>query len=142
MDIIASIHDNWFQLIASGEKTIEVRKSMPKDFIAHDGSYVYWYNTKTKKIEGRSKLIKINFYGRSEIYKTDYEKTKLSQREIQDYMSQWAFFWYLGDFEPLDIKLPEGKRPPQSWCYKDTIMPKPMFEKEELKGLINLGEIK
>lgn len=133
MNIIASIHDKWFQLIKSGEKTIEVRKNVPLalrfygDISLNPIQYIYWYNTKTKTIDGRSRFIDI-FSLEDEIKIHDeweelYSKqTCLSYVEAEDYLVlNFGFLWYLGEFEPLDIKLPEGKRPPQSWCYKDTI---------------------
>ncbi len=126
MDIIASIHDKWFQLIKSGEKTIEVRKTLPKRLVEKENHYIYWYNTKTKKIEGKSRLACIESLNEDSLYESDYEYSCLSIEEIQEYVGGTShipniYFWYLGDFEPLDIKLPESKRPPQSWCYYDTI---------------------
>ena len=142
MKIICSIKDKWFQLIASGEKTIEVRKSVPNSFINRyhwqanprgnkPPFYIYWYNTKTKRIEGRSEFLGWN---NTEEYKimeqwehltTGQLGTCLDREGLEKYMNGWdsVVLWSLGTYETLEpFALPKDKRTPQSWCYYDTIM--------------------
>lgn len=132
MNIIASIQDKWFQLIKSGKKTIEVRKSVSTKWLKlfnTDVINIYWYNTKTKRIEGKSRLNSFN--KRKESILFGYYKDAISEQnkhcipkdELQNYLGnrKFLYFWWLGEFESIELELPQGKRPPQSWCYYDTI---------------------
>ena len=61
--VLISIHPKWCEKIASGEKTIEVRKTMPKLEIPFK---VYIYETKGKQIEHVDGC-DITYYGRGKV---------------------------------------------------------------------------
>ncbi len=133
MNIIASIDGYWFQKIKNGEKTIEVRKTVPKanrsELFDSIKDRIYWYNTKTRIIEGRSIFIEAKKYSYDEVKQENIPQGHcLTNEYIKDYMNygenRYVYFWSLGEFEPLELELPEDKMPPQSWCYENTIFPK------------------
>ena len=151
MNIIVSIHDKHLEKIKNGTKTSEVRKNIPKSRITvkasnkvvtkkreNEGVFLYWYNTKTKMIEGVSQFVYAKYVPntKDDLHKVDIANfaTQLTFEELKEYIGEKRkgfYLWDLGDYKSIEpYKLPEGKIPPQSWCYKDTIMPKPMFEKE------------
>lgn len=122
MNIIVSIHGHWFQKIKSGEKTVEVRKTVPKSYFWEEGkTKIYWYDVSQKLIRGTSLLTAVSFCSADRFY--GERKHLLSEEEFKKYIGTDAgtWFWYLGKFYPCRFGLPEGKRPPQSWCYYNTI---------------------
>lgn len=138
MNIIASIHDKWLQKIASGEKTIEVRKSTPMK-ISHllnvhgNKFYIFWYNTKIKSIVGYSEFdnvcckINLNLEKSLEMKIVLLDSACLGYEASLEYQgkSNGIYLWWLGKYTTLEtpLKIPQGKRAPQSWCYFDTIFP-------------------
>ena len=75
-DILLSIHPKWAELILSGEKTIEVRKTVPKELC--EGERIFLYETApVKKITGY-----VRFVGAYRIcYDTDRDELKFSWRD-------------------------------------------------------------
>ena len=148
--VLISIQPKWCELIASGKKTIEVRKSRPKI----DGPfrcYIYmtkgkWYKDyKNKNHYGYGKVIG-EFICDEIINAIDiggndfYTKSCMNLEEWLKYTDNhkgemWC--WHISDLviydKPKELSefvverypcLTRLKRPPQSWCYIDHIAEK------------------
>lgn len=137
MNIILSIKPKWAELIYSGKKTIEWRKSYPtRDNI----ELVYLYETApVKKVTG---FFKYNYY-----YSLVFGVTKdgkpadgaqvlidrgcVSLDDLKKYAgnTKELFGWKIKNpqkyKEPLDLSFFnfERERPPQSWCYDLSDLP-------------------
>ena len=106
-EILMSIHHKWAQLIYSGEKTLELRKTAPKGFEKGEIK-VYLYETDLKSITG---VISVNFcHEITEIMPKIVENSCLSLEEIicgvDEYGPDWLY--------PEDLHI---KRAPQSWQF-------------------------
>ena len=121
-DILMSIHSKWAQLIYSGEKTLELRKTAPKSFDG-DGLKVYLYDTKLKSITGVV-FVKI-IHEITEIGLKLVENSCLKLEEIEAYKAKGKgklYAWEIcgvDEYGP-DWLLPEdlhAKRAPQSWQF-------------------------
>lgn len=142
MEIIVSIHNKHLENIKNGSKTTEVRKNIPKNRITvkasnqvvtknreNEGVFLYWYNTKTKMIEGVSQFVYAKYVPNTKDYlhKVDIANfaTQLTFEELKEYIGEKRkgfYLWDLGAYESIEpFTLPKDKRAPQSWCYYDTI---------------------
>ncbi|MGL5955420.1 MAG: hypothetical protein ACRC0X_02255 [Brevinema sp.] len=125
MDIIASIHDQWLEKIKSGQKIVELRKTKPKNI--EFPCKIYWYNTKTKMIEGFSSLESIFHYdpkASQEDLSLLSTASCLSIQEIEKYRNdkEILYLWGVILFQSMiPTPLPKNKKAPQSWCYYRTI---------------------
>jgi len=124
MRLILSIHDKHLQNIINGSKTIELRKTFPKNTSPTSEFEIYFYNTKTKKIEAkintRYKAVpKVNIYlGLIGLH------SKVSFEEIIAYFSnskEYTYYYFTSNICLLDMPLPKERKAPQSWCYYETI---------------------
>lgn len=127
--VLISVRPKWCELIASGEKTIEVRKSVPKVELPFRG-YIYKSRTNEKGENGRGGYVigkfvceRITDYGivRPETY-GEYAGTGLSAAEMAAYSAgRPVYGWRISDLRIYDMprELTEYgiKRPPQSFCY-------------------------
>ncbi len=139
MNIILSIKPKWAELIYSGKKTIEWRKSWPKyekfEF-QHVGKVLLYETAPVKMItgffeldDGCEKLI---------IREPDYEGQEICDKakkviemgcvpleDLKKYQDDKIplFGWRIKNptkfDEPLPLSYVYLKRPPQSWCYYD-----------------------
>ena len=137
--VLISIKPKWCDKIASGEKTIEVRKTRPKELPFK--CYIY----ETKKDGGRGKVIGEFFcFEIRDIFALPpasmLKKSCLSEYEALMYFrGKKGFCWYihnlkiydepkeLGEFDRIDYAhLPISRwsieRPPQSWCYVEELI--------------------
>lgn len=142
--VILSIHPKWCALIASGKKTVEVRKTRPKIELPFK-VYIYetqkvteiprlggsWYLTRRGygAVVGEfvcNRLIPIiglsdgNFLPCGE---TDLKNACLSNEELIKYfgLMGYGYAWNISDLVIYDTPHPLSDfgltRPPQSWCY-------------------------
>ena len=121
-EILMSIHHKWAQLIYSGEKTLELRKTAPKGFEKGEIK-VYLYETDLKSITG---VISVNFcHEITEITPKIVENSCLSHEEIEQYKAKGRgklYGWEIcgvDEYGP-DWLYPEDlyiKRAPQSWQF-------------------------
>jgi len=72
--IMISIRPKWVAKILNGEKTIEIRKKFPKDYVG----WVYIYNTKTTK-DG---VLKLAYIGNKLEFVLSYDKTSKYQGKV------------------------------------------------------------
>ena len=72
--ILMSIRPKWVAKILNGEKTIEIRKKFPIDYVG----WVYIYNTKTTK-EG---VLKLAYIGNKLEFVLSYDKTSKYQGKV------------------------------------------------------------
>ena len=145
--VMMSIKPEWCVRIATGEKTVEVRKTRPK---IEPPFKCYIYETQA----GTDKLLYIDKHGQP-VYKGNgavigefvcdhvipiYNNTLLSadipdelmlenlspcltDREIKEYLGDRSrgYGWHISDLVIYDTPRPLSdfglKRPPQSWCY-------------------------
>lgn len=116
-EIILSLKPWWWQSIAKGEKTVEVRKTIP-----HTGMpfKVLVYET---KFQGRGKIVGEFMVRRfwSNYKNSDGGKSGLTDAEILKYGQGKAYGWEISEVKkyPIPMALYEFGfgRPPQSWCY-------------------------
>ena len=118
-EVIVSIKPKWCDLIVSGDKTYEIRKTKPD--ISHGPLRVFIYRTNRGKVIGEFTLRSCTLGLRhciddEELFNYLYRETKPGK----PYSGGWA--WKIDDLiiydQPKRLDLLFGmKRPPQSWCY-------------------------
>ncbi len=135
--ILLSVHPKWAQLILSGEKTVEIRRTMPKRGTAdvppfRDGhSFIltqiklYLYETSpTKMIVGEALCHTI--YDLGGCYRETFhclrQDARLSVKEMENYLPESAGYAFclskvVRYDQPLSLEEVGIKRAPQSWCY-------------------------
>ena len=109
-DIILSIHPKWAAKIYSGEKTIEVRKSFPKQNV----NKVYIYETApVKKITGF-----FVFTGLQSIICFSVRDACLTRKELLAYLGDYKGYLWKINF-PVKFDTPKDIKGsvPQSWRY-------------------------
>lgn len=147
--IMISIRPEWVEKILNGEKTLEIRKTMPKCELP---CKVYIYCTKNKKLEyvgcknGKNYVYPLNgkvvaefILKKVECFTTDYRRdieqtTKLLEKAKVDFIdameyetnSSCLYAWDIDNLEiydePKELSKFGLKRPFQSWGYlKDEI---------------------
>lgn len=143
--VMISIRPKWCELIASGEKTIEVRKNRPR-LATPFKCYIYCTANKDTHdllewhIDGKIKKMNSKVIGEFICNHIDYvrnygdcvdwldvEWSCLSAQEIIDYAKDkkgnfvYTFAWHISELqiydEPKELNIFSLKRPPQSWCY-------------------------
>ena len=148
--VLISIRPKWCEKIASGKKTIEVRKSAPKEVPFK--CYIYMTQGTYKDLglysegiyQNRMKVIGEFICDRViewkylpddvfpswlrmyYIYADDGEKTCLSYREIEEYgKGKTLYGWHISDLKIYDKPLLLSElgvtRPPQSWQYVEEL---------------------
>ena len=120
--ILMSIHHKYAQLIYSGEKTVELRKTTPTA-LDDEKLMVYLYVTDLKSITG---IIYVDFCREiTEITPKIIENSCLSRKEIEAYKARGRgklYGWEIRGIDEYgpDWLLPEDlhvKKAPQSWQY-------------------------
>lgn len=131
--VLFSIKPIWCEKIASGKKTVEIRKTKPK-LDAPFKCFIYETQgiTDTPWVDEDGHLI---FKGRGavigefvcdKVYSDDsahcMKAACLTERELYDYCNAKPVYgWHISDLQIYDKPKPLGafnlKRPPQSWCY-------------------------
>lgn len=129
MNIILSIKPKWAELIYSGKKTIEWRKSFPKTekVLGESIEKVLLYETApVKKITGFFTLKEIACYLVSSVCAQPEYIIKrgcvplvdlVKYRENVDCLYGWMIDKVTKFHEPYGLEYVNLKRPPQSWCY-------------------------
>ena len=140
--VLISIRPKWCELIANGQKTIEVRKTKPK---IQTPFKCYIYCTQSKEglpdsaemyIHSSGKVIgeficdsiipiETNIEGQlRNVHFADVLQTCLSTAELRAYIgaNKTGYGWHISELviydEPKKLKdYFEINRPPQSWCY-------------------------
>lgn len=143
--VMISIRPKWCDLIASGKKTIEVRKTKP---LIDAPFKCYIYCTKSKEalpeaaemyIHGGGKVIgeficdavipmSIKYSDQnSRLALREFPCTCLTDKQIIDYLGNGGdgFGWHISDLviyeEPKNLEYYQIKRPPQSWFYVEEV---------------------
>ena len=138
--ILISIKPKWVAKILNGEKTIEIRKSIPKCNLPID---VYIYCTKDKKyanLVNRGGFLTGMVVAKFTLNKTQeirfdnkeiQKQASLTEEELFDYLfidepyhedMRKGFAWFIDNLEIFDKPRTlqpffDLDRPPQSWCY-------------------------
>lgn len=126
MDIIMSIHPKWAEKIYKGEKTMEWRKTDPKN--ADSLSTIFIYETAPIcRVTGCMRLNKViayDFVGRIfAIPKYLIDCGCVSPMDLKKYQgkSDYVYGWHIYNptkfNEPVMLESLDLKRPPQSWQY-------------------------
>lgn len=117
VEIILSLKPWWWQAIVKGEKTVEIRKTIPRAGMPFK---VFVYET---KFQGRGKIVG-EFMARrfwSNYKNSDGGASGLTDAEILKYGQGKAYGWEISEVQkyPIAKCLQEFgfNRPPQSWCY-------------------------
>lgn len=145
--VLISIQPKWCELIASGEKTVEVRKTKPK-LETPFKCYIYqtrktWvYDIYSRIADWQGKVIgefvcdKFITAQPGKYCKIPLAAAQLDAYEVMDYADEKTVYgWHISDLEMYDkpkelreftkpygtiIKAFDSRfitRPPQSWCY-------------------------
>lgn len=137
MNIILSIKPKWAELIYSGKKTIEWRKSFPKLNSYEDFKIekVFLYETApVKKITGYFEFNENSYpvYSISDIDALSnqrfIENGCVPKEDLKRYKGKnnRLYGWIVGNVTkfkvPFDLVAFNLKRPPQSWCYDTTFI--------------------
>ena len=135
-EVIISIKPKWCDLIISGQKTDEIRKTKPDT--SHGPLRVFIYKTNRGKVIGEFTLRQCRYIqawidgdGQKHLANTIGLKHCINEHELFDYLYRepdagkpypggWA--WHIDDLivydQPKRLDLLFGlKRPPQSWQY-------------------------
>jgi predicted transcriptional regulator len=136
MNIILSIKPKWAELIYSGKKTIEWRKSWPKYnmFEFQRVERVFLYETApVKKITGFFILNDPPVFLVSNLDSPNnqclLEMGCVQKEDLKKYKgnNDVLFGWMIGKVtrfpEPWGLEMVNLKRPPQSWCYDYSDLP-------------------
>lgn len=132
--VLLSIKKKWLDRIASGEKTIELRKTMPSaiKFPFAVLCYETKANSGSGKVRGafivnRIGVLSPEYFGSKDIADplsptNEFQRKSLVSIEAMDrYMgaSKILYGWYISDYISLDYSLEDlgVKRAPQSWQY-------------------------
>lgn len=132
-DVIISIKPEWVEKIISGEKTIELRKSFPKQvtpfrcFIYVSQDFTNYRGNTDEVWTSRGKIIGVvNILKDITTHSLGYYKQCgddcLSNREREDYLGgKVGHGWLLRNVKVYDEPRPLSgfylDRAPQSWCY-------------------------
>ena len=136
--VLISIQPKWCELIASGKKTIEVRKTRPK---METPFKVYVYMTKHKWIFKLLPFLKNRFAKvigefvcddiivdeRGENADVFSKYAQLSLVEQKKYGANKPLFgWHISKLKiydkPKELEEFKQTRPPQSWCYVEELL--------------------
>lgn len=145
--VMISIQPKWCELIASGSKTIEIRKSRPSIFKpfrcyvyctkTYDKSYKYLGINREEYFIGHNcgKVIgeficndfeEFFVYANGSVKNYDFhklDKSMLSMDDIYKYIGaeKRGYAWNISELKiydkPKQVSEFGMKRPPQSWCY-------------------------
>ena len=125
--VLISIKPKWCELIASGKKTIEIRKTKPR---IDTPFKCYIYKTTTGKVIGEfvcDKMLLIAILAHSMVSTLDRMRACLSAEEIIEYAAgnSYVYGWRISELEiydkPKELSEFAIKRPPQSWCYVEEV---------------------
>lgn len=128
MNIILSIHPKWAKLIYEGKKTIEWRKSYPKEFT--NETKVFLYETAPVcKVTGfftlDCVLFKVSAFKEGDILESKIERGCVDIEALKKYQGKSPYLYGLEVFMPRKYSTPKTlaefglNRPPQSWCYTE-----------------------
>lgn len=146
-DVMLSIRPKWCEMIVSGKKTVEVRKTRPRQETPFK-CYIYQTLPKSGERNERdgcviaefacSKISRYAVCGSNGfdkrycevdssfyIHDIDFSKLCLPPNELQEYGNGDCLFgWHINNLVIYDNPVPLAefgefgmKRPPQSWCY-------------------------
>lgn len=142
--VLLSIQPKWCELIASGKKTIEVRKTKPKlptpfKCYIHQTKRTWFYNIYSQIADWQGKvigefmcdeIIPISVYYNNpncHIALREFPYVCMTDREIMNYLGNGkkGYGWHISDLKIYDTpkELIEFglTRPPQSWCYVEKL---------------------
>ncbi len=143
--VLLSIQPKWCELIASGRKTIEVRKTKPKlptpfkCYICQTKRTWFYsiYYSKIADWQGKvigefvcDEIIPISVYYNNpncHIALREFPYVCMTDREIMNYLGNGkkGYGWHISDLKIYDTpkELIEFglTRPPQSWCYVEKL---------------------
>lgn len=139
-EILISIHPIWCELITSGKKTDEVRKTKPKLEIPFK-CYVYETQGRTETpwvdedghyiFKGRGQVIGefvcdcmtgLKADNMIQAYYNNTKGTCLTDEDLRLYADgKKVYYWHISNLviydKPKELSEFGFKRPPQSWCY-------------------------
>lgn len=120
-DIIMSIQQPWFDLIARGSKTIELRKSRPMS----NYRWIWFYLSGTGQVKGRAIVTSVFEIDLLTYYWRGIDKQSCVPL---NFAASYAggkplYAWRIENFQPVSLSLSDFglKRPPMSWRYVSSI---------------------
>ena len=123
MNVLLSIHPKWADKIYSGEKTIEFRKSFPKNFDFQKDRVFLYETAPVKKVTGSITLL-----SGSQVKKVGYDgailkKGGIAEDALKAYAGKGSGFFYcwlvdkVTKYETEQELVWYAARAPQSWVY-------------------------
>lgn len=98
---IISIYDKWWQKIKSGDKTIEVRKTIFRNE-NFDGTVYIYVTAPIKRVVGKFECGLVNVYGIDELWHIRQEEHGMTIKEYREY-SYGVDHLYAIEIEDLEI---------------------------------------
>lgn len=118
---LISIKPKWVQRIASGEKTAELRKSLP----LWSGRMWVYETAPVKRISGWMDVAKVDWLRVSDLWEAVKDKACVERQAFDAYYGSralgccaWIREWHSLP-EPISLAAIGLKRPPQSWQWID-----------------------
>lgn len=120
--ILMSIQPKWCGLIASGKKTLEVRKTKPKKLVPPFRCYIYESGSR-KQVIGEFVCDEITTFPDDCPPSWVVKNSCATVTELMEYTgdNDSLYIWHISDLkiydEPKELRRYGLFRPPQSWCY-------------------------
>ena len=120
-EVLISIRPKWTALIASGRKTVELRKSLP----FWSGRMWVYETAPVKRIGGWMDVAKVDWLRVSDLWKAVKDKACVERQDFDAYYGSralgccaWIREWHPLP-EPVSLEAVGLKRPPQNWQWID-----------------------
>lgn len=123
-EIVLSIKPFYAGKILSGEKKVELRKKVGRDFLP--GNFIYIYSSHPiKEITGTARISQVQNLKTSDIRDRFLLDACISQEDFDSYFCGYdeGYLIWLEDVKTLEKRFPlsdlrsSGFNPPQSYCY-------------------------
>lgn len=128
MNVILSIHPKWAKLIYEGKKTVEWRKSYPKEF-TNETKVVLYETAPVCKVTGfftlDCVLFKVSAFKEGDILESKIERGCVDIDALKKYQGKSPYLHGWAVYKPSKFDFPKSledfglERPPQSWCYTE-----------------------
>lgn len=138
MNVLISIHPEYAAMIYAGEKKIELRTTMPRNYELCD-DYIFIYETAPIfavtgwiKVDSYINVNKILTGDRKDLKKMIINESRLTMEQIKDYKPNLRLWgWHIKEAynfgqKEFITRFSPNENPPQSWCYTSAEIQSPI----------------